>query len=216
MNLQVRLKCFDVKNYINVYIVLGKGTCCKKVLSRKDISNREHLFFRESALLRINSGTTTVTGHANIGSCLSDILHTQTPKQTTDWMHQLLKIFEKEKFIVWANLQKPTGFFTPTGPQVHVLLKEGHISSDHVKAWAFASDLAVAIEHLPTLDATAVIEKIQEVKKEFDGLYATFLVDIKREGWDVESSALVSGSPRVISVVEIDATSTAIEPKKTV
>ena len=85
-----------------------------------------------------------------------------------------------------------------------------------MKAWAFASDLAIAIEHLPTLDATAVIEKIQEVKKEFDGLYATFLVDIKREGWDVESSALVSGSPRVISVVEIDATSTAIEPKKTV
>ena len=104
----------------------------------------------------------------------------------------------------------------PAQPQVHVLLKEGHISSDHVKAWAFASDLAIAIEHLPTLDATAVIEKIQEVKKEFDGLYATFLVDIKREGWDVESSALVSGSPRVISVVEIDATSTAIEPKKTV
>lgn len=192
----------------------------KRVLSREEVAKREFLFGRGNALLKSGSGTANISGYAKIGSSFGDIIpaHVGSLTEGSLWTTRLLELFEKENFVVWIDTQPSFGsaFFSSL-PQFHILLKEGHTPADHVKAWAFACDLAM-LSNLNTYcqSGTTLIEKMQGVKEEFDVAYETFVKDIKHVGWDVDTSALVSGSPRVLSFVAVESDQSIREDKKTV
>lgn len=160
-----------------------------------------------------------ISGHAKFGSSFCDIIPSQVNglQENRPWVSKLLELFEKEKFVVWTQPSSSPSFSSSRSPQFHILLKEGHTPADHLKAWAFACDLA-SLTTIGTYfrNSTALVEEMCRIKGEFDTIYNTFVEDIKRVGWDVEASALVSGSPRVITLVDIEPGQNTTEDRKSI
>ncbi|CAL1708524.1 unnamed protein product [Somion occarium] len=198
---------------------------CRRVLMPKEVAKREYLFGRENALLNIHSHTDEIAGYATIGSSFSDLFPSSPLRGDATWTSKLLDVFADEKFIVWFDLRPSIFSIFPLSlvvraspkPRFHILLKEGHTSTDHLKAWAFTCDLAsFSGIGYPWESPVGLVKEIEYVKVAFDEAYEGFVDDVKRAGWNVDVQGLVSGSPRVISVEKIEHGAKGYEDKKTI
>lgn len=112
----------------------------------------------------------------------------------------LLEIFANEKYILWFDTSA-----TSSHPILHVCLKEGHVSLDHLKGWIHAQQVVTHMEsdHIaPSFDARLSI--IRDTLDGIEELFPAFVKQARAAGWRVDEGALLAGSPKTISVREGD------------
>ncbi|KAI0824886.1 DUF647-domain-containing protein [Trametes gibbosa] len=119
-----------------------------------------------------------------------------------DQITALLQLFAAEKYVLW---------YAPDPQHVAIVLKEGHGTHDHLKAWALAHEvpLLCGIGSLRGFDERllAVRTGLERVSR----MFPTFLDVARKAGWKTEEGVLVGGSPVTIAVSTEDP---AMEDKK--
>lgn len=193
-------------------------------LTPTSVAKEELIFSQPSELYDTTRGTTgrRVTGHCRVGTPLSTILlrankrvswwRSGTSRQTK-WAKdltsgQILMLFDEfssENFIVWPSPE----ISSQSVPVLHIVLKEGHEPSDHLKAWALATELASLLNARGQNKGTvseqtfeAILAALQQARRTVESTYPGFLEAIGREGWDLGAAAggFVTGLPTTISV----------------
>jgi hypothetical protein len=205
-----------------------------QILSPLEVSQRERIFSRPDALRDGLSGT--ILGYCTIGSSLAQ----EVQAVALGGFHNVVEIFREERYILWFNPRclcpEPDG--RPSlaeglvqGSQslhLHIFLKVGHTSIDHVRAWTHALEVASMLRRRHEtetdsyntksrpLDAIALVRTAHErMTKRFP----TFMNGLKEAGWNTGdgSICLMAGSPTaVIEAAEAIplAEVSSLEPKK--
>lgn len=186
---------------------------------------KEELIFSQSSELYDTAGGTSrrrVTGYCRIGTPLSTILlganrqmswGRWTTSRPAKWAKDLTSAqvlilfdeFSSENFIVWLSPEIPSQSF----PVLHIVLKEGHAPSDHLKAWVLATEFASLLNAHEKNKGTiseqtfeAILPTLQKARRTVESTYPGFLEAIGREGWDLGAAAggFVTGLPTTISI----------------
>ena len=186
------------------------------------VARHERIFSEPSELYNPTLGLSKreVTGYCHVGTPLSSILieshqhpawwnyrdhHSAcwTQDLTSTHILSLLNMFADENFIVWLSREIPSHSM----PDIHIILKEGHAPSDHLKAWALATELAVELRNHGVKPVSArhfddILGDLQIAKKAVDSLYPAFRQAIEKEGWDLNAAAggFVTGLPTTVYV----------------
>ncbi|KAI0088999.1 vitamin B6 photo-protection and homoeostasis-domain-containing protein [Irpex rosettiformis] len=190
------------------------------LLTPSSIAQKERIFSEPSELYDSSRlpERREVTGYCQVGAPLSSILlGTQSwfkfgPNDPAKWTDNLtsaqiltlLDTFSSENFIVWLSRD----IHPKSNPLLHIILKEGHTSSDHLKAWTLATEFSSRIAHSPLKIGTHrhrfddLLETLQSAKETVDELYPGFCEAIKKEGWDLGAAAggFVTGLPTTVSI----------------
>lgn len=118
---------------------------------------------------------------------------------------ELLQVFAHEQYVLWCTLH-------PQTPHIAVVLKDGHGSHNHLKAWAHAHEVARlwAGAEAPPHGFGENIEVIRRALEQVSAMFPAFLDGAREAGWKTEESVLVGGSPVTISIGEV----IALEEKK--
>lgn len=186
---------------------------------------KEELIFSQSSELYDTAGGTSrrrVTRYCRIGTPLSTILlganrqmswGRWTTSRPAKWAKDLTSAqvlilfdeFSSENFIVWLSPEIPSQSF----PVLHIVLKEGHAPSDHLKAWVLATEFASLLNAHEKNKGTiseqtfeAILPTLQKARRTVESTYPGFLEAIGREGWDLGAAAggFVTGLPTTISI----------------
>lgn len=197
----------------------GEKPAWRRVLSPKEVSDRECLFGRGSAFLNATDPGEKhdIIGYGTFGPPVSRLLNphdnfyskfisslAKKPLEVRDkdedenWLASLLDLFSNERYIVWPDLRRSS----PRFAHILIYLKDGHTPMDHLKAWLNAAELSLSLcsEDVTKLPLSKILETIDGMKDQFTMSFETFVKDVKTVGWDVDGSSLVSGVSRTIEV----------------
>lgn len=236
--LAVRAVTFRSLNRQRTSIVWGAfmDTAAKRpLMTPQRVAHEERIFANPSLLFgRGHPGTPEgIRGRCDMGSPLSTILPCRpgyssnfggvflqrhacpwwTQDSENEWLPKLLELFKAEKYIIWFDAHS----HRPSRPHLRVILKMGHTTRDHVKAWIHATELASLrdVAHVKgRTDAQTLLEDVRSSKDVIDTLVPRFMEYIQRAKWDIDAAAggFITGSPMVIDTSSDD---NASENKKT-
>lgn len=115
------------------------------------------------------------------------------------WLPDLLQVFEGEKYVIWFDAHS----HKPSSPHVRIVLKNGHTTRDHVKAWVHATEFAtsqVGVRVGTNPDVQSLLEGVRASRSNVAALFPKFLEYIQKAGWDLDAAAggFVTGLPTSI------------------
>ncbi|KAJ3535658.1 hypothetical protein NM688_g6947 [Phlebia brevispora] len=198
---------------------IAKGTTSIQALSPNQVAAREYIFASPSALLQPDATDgRNVSGFCTMGVPLSTLINPQlprgvlnvfsgrgavhTPSLNAALFEELLSIHSEDKYILWLAADSRAGC-----PHVVIVLKEGHVSLDHVRAWLHASELAHRLGgKMHTLSAQDVLKLIGETRDVIKECFDPFMASIKQAGWSLDGAGggLLVSQTRTIRVEQGD------------
>jgi len=170
----------------------------RPILSPSTVASKEHLFGRNGALLAIESNRVYVTGRAIIGASLSSLLPSRfgwvmpNTSENIDpvTLRRLLDIFSDKKYVVGLDTAARV-------PRISIVLKDGHDQQCYLEAWITAN--TIASRAVPGMRSSAILDTIERSKKRVNTLYKEFIAEIQLAGWQVDTTGILTGTPKTIS-----------------
>lgn len=172
----------------------------------ESVAMQERIFANPSALYHSLSGSDAALGTCQIGSSFAAIASPRVVPPTSPSLQPLssaeieavLEFFSEEKYVLWFNS------YSRSACQIHICLKAGHTPQDHLKAWVHAQEVALLLNRRMPQNFEAAMAAVQVANSVVEELFQYFVDKAQESGWKIEESALLSGSPRTISVESVD------------
>ncbi|KAF6829991.1 duf647 domain-containing protein [Colletotrichum plurivorum] len=180
---------------------------CDKVLTPGDVSKRESIFEqRGGEVLRWNCDA--VLGHCKFGVPLEQLLsslasgqqHMRSFQLPTVDMTALMDLFEKEEYILWAEVFESPAQAAASGTKVVVVLKNGVSAMSQLKAWFHSLLLVRRLNesHLSSSamrgDETVMMAHIAATMRTASEKYEGYARRLSAAGWNLEVPVLETRS----------------------
>jgi hypothetical protein len=199
----------------------GDAKSGSRAPSPSEIMEYERLFSRPD-LLWSSAGSQAV-GRCTIGSSVGSVYDNASASHLPP--SRLLESFQKELFVIWfdprsllsstpssKSQDKPT-FNIKTFPHIHIFLKEGHASSDQLKAWLISCEVSLLVTQLRdgngnkdttregeklfvegTRNALDAVELVLQAQKTVENLFLTFIEKMLKAEWCADTQSQSRGS----------------------
>ncbi|KAI8968807.1 vitamin B6 photo-protection and homoeostasis-domain-containing protein, partial [Trametes punicea] len=111
-----------------------------------------------------------------------------------------LELFTSEKYILWFTADPSCP------PSLAVVLKEGHGPHDHLKAWAYAHEVARLSRGRTPSGFNTQLAVMRDALAHVSRMFPLFMDAAKMAGWKREEGVLVGGLPVTIAIETADFT----------
>lgn len=147
---------------------------------------------------------------ADAGNLGGDFPNDPMPTQARDMLSALATVFESERYLLWpatgTGSRGHWPFRNPTSshhPSIVVLLKQGAVTKDTIKAWNHALMVGREMCELQGIRADrrqtklSIEEKLHIVKltqRKLDAVFGDIVQGLETVGWDLETGAVETGA----------------------
>jgi len=179
--LGVRAVTMHTLNRQRANIVLQALHDSNTVLSPREVASRESIFEWDGAL----RWSGTVIGYCRMGVSWGIFAQKFCGHRPTDQI-EIVKLFQEEKYLLCYDNRQ---IHDP--PQIIVCLKEDAGQRDYLRAWAHALLLAKSLQPTQTSYSNKMQSSMEGVARLLE---ATNINRLREVGWDLDESALMTGT----------------------
>ncbi|KAL0569071.1 hypothetical protein V5O48_012898 [Marasmius crinis-equi] len=164
---------------------------CPRAPRPGDVAQIESIFHRPEVILD-DSGTPL--GHCSIGSSIGTVLSQSMSIPTV-----VFDTLKNEKYVLWfdpkclSHRSSPDSPVVIGTPHIHIFLKEGHRSFDHLRAWLHAIEVARSVKREMLAQREKLRNRVGNALQNQSGK-----LELELDGGALEASKLMSSAYEVI------------------